>query len=335
MVRGTDGVSKPIWPMNPQDLTAASNTTLDQLLDGNLGEGGVTALAYTNPLFIDVDGNGQFDPPGSRSHDPHAPDTTAAWHMLAALAVLLSGPFTARAATPENFFAALDTAAVVAVGQVEHVERPAGARLVIVRLRAGDVLKGELPAPAPSLSVVQELVFPSDVPSVTEGASGLCLLRSMPNYSAYRAVLTTGPYYQFTNREKPLIDASAVPVARRWLALHQLPSNEQATQRVEQLLDYAGDRGSGGMRSTRSLRQPTSVHCSIASGTTASVRSCGMRRVPLAQRHRLLTVLADQHATAALPMLRSVHDIGLAPFLHQTIVALGWHGGGCARCRRT
>ena len=62
VVRGTDGVSKPIWPMNPQDLTAASNTTLDQLLDGNLGEGGVTALAYTNPIFIDVDGNGRFDP---------------------------------------------------------------------------------------------------------------------------------------------------------------------------------------------------------------------------------------------------------------------------------
>jgi hypothetical protein len=62
VVRGTDGISKPIWPMNPQDLDAASNTTLDQLLDGNLGEGGVTALAYTNPIFIDVDGNGRFDP---------------------------------------------------------------------------------------------------------------------------------------------------------------------------------------------------------------------------------------------------------------------------------
>ena len=63
VVRGSDGVSKPIWPMNPQDLNPASNMTLDELLDGNLGEGGVTALAYTNPLFIDVDGNGKFDPP--------------------------------------------------------------------------------------------------------------------------------------------------------------------------------------------------------------------------------------------------------------------------------
>jgi hypothetical protein len=62
LVRGTDGVSRPLWPMNPQDLDRESNQTLDDLTDGNLGEGGNTALAFTNPLFVDVDGNGRFDP---------------------------------------------------------------------------------------------------------------------------------------------------------------------------------------------------------------------------------------------------------------------------------
>jgi hypothetical protein len=62
VVKGSDGVSRPLWPMNPHDLDAESNTTLDQLTDGNLGESGVLALAFTNPLFIDADGNGQFDP---------------------------------------------------------------------------------------------------------------------------------------------------------------------------------------------------------------------------------------------------------------------------------
>ena len=62
VVRGSDGVSKPLWPMNPQDLQEESNQSLDALVDGNLGEGGQTAVAYTNPLFIDVDGNGRFDP---------------------------------------------------------------------------------------------------------------------------------------------------------------------------------------------------------------------------------------------------------------------------------
>ncbi len=62
LVRGTDGISRPIWPMNPQDLEPGSNATLDDLTDGNLGEGGNTALAFTNPLFLDADGDGRFDP---------------------------------------------------------------------------------------------------------------------------------------------------------------------------------------------------------------------------------------------------------------------------------
>lgn len=64
LVKGTDGVSQPLWPMNPQDLDRASNATLDDLTDGNLGEGGNPALAFSNPLYIDADGNGQFDPSG-------------------------------------------------------------------------------------------------------------------------------------------------------------------------------------------------------------------------------------------------------------------------------
>jgi len=60
VVKGTDGVSRPLWPMSPQDLDEETNTTLDDLTDGNLGEGGVLALAFTNPLFIDADGDGLF-----------------------------------------------------------------------------------------------------------------------------------------------------------------------------------------------------------------------------------------------------------------------------------
>lgn len=63
IVRGSDGVSQPLFPAVPFDLSSASNTTLPDLLDGNLGESGVPALAYANPLFVDVDGGG-WSPPG-------------------------------------------------------------------------------------------------------------------------------------------------------------------------------------------------------------------------------------------------------------------------------
>ena len=64
VVRGTDGVSPPTFPVLPNSLDEGSNATLADLTDGNLGEGGMPAFAYTNPLFIDADNDGTWTPPG-------------------------------------------------------------------------------------------------------------------------------------------------------------------------------------------------------------------------------------------------------------------------------
>ncbi|MGB2695339.1 MAG: flexitail domain-containing putative surface protein [Dehalococcoidia bacterium] len=61
LVRGSDGVSSPIFPVVPNDLQQSGNTTLADLTDGNVGELGVPALAFTNPLFIDVNNNNVYD----------------------------------------------------------------------------------------------------------------------------------------------------------------------------------------------------------------------------------------------------------------------------------
>lgn len=62
VVRGTDGVSRPMFPVVPNDLRSTGNATLADLTDGNLGEDGMLALAFTNPLFVDVDGGGWTAP---------------------------------------------------------------------------------------------------------------------------------------------------------------------------------------------------------------------------------------------------------------------------------
>jgi len=62
VVRGTDGVSRPLFPVIPNDLRQSGNTTLANLTDGNLGENGILAMAFTNPLFVDVDGGGWTAP---------------------------------------------------------------------------------------------------------------------------------------------------------------------------------------------------------------------------------------------------------------------------------
>ena len=62
MVRGTDGVSRPLFPVSPNSLRRTGNDTLADLTDGNLGEDGMTTMAFTNPLFVDVDGGGWTAP---------------------------------------------------------------------------------------------------------------------------------------------------------------------------------------------------------------------------------------------------------------------------------
>jgi hypothetical protein len=66
VVRGTDGVSKPLFPMNPQDLENSEfvNASLSDLTDGgvappwNLNDEGALATAFTNPLFFDRENDG-------------------------------------------------------------------------------------------------------------------------------------------------------------------------------------------------------------------------------------------------------------------------------------
>ncbi|MBP6725217.1 MAG: hypothetical protein KA137_10280, partial [Halioglobus sp.] len=63
IAHGTDGVSPPMFPIVPEDLDRSTNTDLAGLTDDNVGEKGIPAYAFTNPLFIDVGGDG-WTPPG-------------------------------------------------------------------------------------------------------------------------------------------------------------------------------------------------------------------------------------------------------------------------------
>jgi hypothetical protein len=53
VVKGTDGQCPPMFPIYTDDITQGTNTTLAQLVDGNVGEGGVMALGATNALYFE------------------------------------------------------------------------------------------------------------------------------------------------------------------------------------------------------------------------------------------------------------------------------------------
>ena len=63
LVRGSAGLCEPMFPVYPSSLSPSANATLADLLDGNLGEGGVRAMGVTNALYADVDGVPGFHPP--------------------------------------------------------------------------------------------------------------------------------------------------------------------------------------------------------------------------------------------------------------------------------
>ena len=53
VVRGSDGLCAPMFPIYPHDLSRGSNLELEHLVDGNVGESGVMALGASNPLYFE------------------------------------------------------------------------------------------------------------------------------------------------------------------------------------------------------------------------------------------------------------------------------------------
>jgi len=66
VVKGTQGAtgSPPMFPVYPRSLSPAENSDLAALLDNTVMEDGTRALGFTNALYVDVDGDAQFDAPG-------------------------------------------------------------------------------------------------------------------------------------------------------------------------------------------------------------------------------------------------------------------------------
>jgi hypothetical protein len=62
VVKGTDGVCPSMFPVYPRSIDPFANTTLAELLDGNVGEG-TMALGVANALYLEVNGMAGFQPP--------------------------------------------------------------------------------------------------------------------------------------------------------------------------------------------------------------------------------------------------------------------------------
>ena len=64
IVKGTQGVSPPMFPVMADDVSLTQNPDLTALEAVTAAEDGIRALGTTNALYVDVDQNGVFDAPG-------------------------------------------------------------------------------------------------------------------------------------------------------------------------------------------------------------------------------------------------------------------------------
>lgn len=70
VVRGSEDVSRPLWPVAPNDFVDSG----DGLATRSTADRGIYALAVSNPIYVDADGNGTWDAPGVLSHTGTALD---------------------------------------------------------------------------------------------------------------------------------------------------------------------------------------------------------------------------------------------------------------------
>ncbi len=64
IVKGTQGVSAPMFPVMADGVSLTQNPTLAALESVTITENGIRALGTTNALYVDVDQDGVFDAPG-------------------------------------------------------------------------------------------------------------------------------------------------------------------------------------------------------------------------------------------------------------------------------
>jgi HEAT repeat protein len=237
--------------------------------------------------------------------------------------VLLLAPFVSSWATaaPPTFFDLLEDAPVVLASSVQE-RRVIDERFVIYSIRASEVLKGS--GERPSFSVVQELVFPSDAPSLAQGERRLMLLEPLPPYSSYEAVLPPAEHFRAHAGNAGIRSVELASIARRYLRTLELPASQQDAAKVGVLID--------------ALREP-----SVAAD---GVRSLAARErladlLTEATRLKLVEVLLDRSADATvrrslLDLIRarrlealvpSVHTLlaepPMAPYARRTLAAFG------------
>lgn len=116
---------------------------------------------------------------------------------------------------PNNLFALIEKAPLVLQGEIESVQSPQeGQTYFLYEIEVKEVFSHNLPEAAPKkgkkISVLQEQLFPEDLPQLKEGQGGVFFLAALPKYTAYQKAVQQGVSYSLYGGENQAREALVV-----------------------------------------------------------------------------------------------------------------------------
>jgi len=267
-------------------------------------------------------------------------------------AVILSWIPRLRASdAPPGFFALLDEAPLVVTATVaERTENPS-VGVVVYQLAVRQVLKGT--AAADTQVVVEDLVFPSDRPTLAIGEQWLVALEPLPSSSRYRSLPGDKTYLRIRAGRHGVRSAQASAVVQRYLAavapggprsVDTVPGGRRSvgaepggrrsvgavyietrhSERIGALIAAVPNPLVGG-DAVAALAADQRLARDLSEAQSRELASAlGNKTLPLERRRALLELIQAKRLAALLPAVRPLlADPTLAPFARRVLAAFG------------
>ncbi len=240
------------------------------------------------------------------------------------IGVALVAALIARAALaepPATVFHAIDSAPVVVIATVQRVEKLRDGKLLVFHLAPSGFLKGTA---RPSLRVVQELVFHSDKPQLSEAQAGVFVLDTFTKPSAYGAVLPGGDYFRAADARAARWSAVWREPVQKWIETGKLGKEKQPAPRLALLVEWLARPELSSEAAAELERLPYFNAGLDDLNLMLFGQALRTETIAIETRRRLILALATQQAMRALRLLDSLTtDPRLGAFARQALAALG------------
>jgi hypothetical protein len=242
--------------------------------------------------------------------------------LAAFAALLVAAPTVAAERPPADFFTLVDGAPLVVTATVSGRSENVAFGIVIYELVIRQALKGT--PPAASLTVVQDLVFPSDRPMFDREQEWLLALEPLPSSSRYHSLPQGGTHFRVRDGRRGARPVDALSAVERYLAVDREAPQKQRRERIGALVAalWSAPLGEDALRALAAhptlAKDLTGAHAALFATALAD------EDLPLEQRRALLRLVEEKHLSALLTAVRPLLDEPeLAPFARRLLASFG------------